>query len=175
MVRRLAFLNQRRNSLIDVNQLAKSKIKAAAAILEQGAILPVSVIRKIDLAVMGAWNRLPVQIFTAVTNMRRDFELIAFPHLIFIAPLIAGRSASVAAKNIATHIAACMSYLAGVNVSAVIDIIFYQITVALYLAFYRGWGLAKIVSYAADRMLVVEAVFDLSAVFKSEVRTFYRR
>ena len=97
MVRRLAFLNQRRNSLIDVNQLAKSKIKAAAAILEQGAILPVSVIRKIDLTIVRARYRFPVEVFATIAYMWRNFELIAFPHFIFVAPLITGSSASVAA------------------------------------------------------------------------------
>ena len=59
--------------------------------------------------------------------------------------------------------------------NAVVGIILDQVAVALDLAFDGGRGLAKLLGYAADRMTVVEPVFDLGAVFESEMGTFARR
>ena len=59
--------------------------------------------------------------------------------------------------------------------NAVVGIILDQVAVALDLAFDGGRGLAKLLGYAADRMTVIQAVFDLGAVRKSEVGAFARR
>jgi len=64
---------------------------------------------------------------------------------------------------------------ARVDVSAVVGIILDYVTVALDLTFYRGWSLAKLFGNRTDRMVVVEPVFDLSAVRKSKVGSFARR
>jgi len=60
-------------------------------------------------------------------------------------------------------------------VSAVVCVIFDQIAVALDLALDGRRGLAEFLSNSSDRMLVVEAIFDLGAVFQNEVRTLFRR
>lgn len=59
--------------------------------------------------------------------------------------------------------------------NAVVGIILDQVAVALDLAFDGGRGLAKLLGYAADRMTVIQAIFDLGAVRKSKVGTFARR
>jgi len=112
VVGRLALLDQRRYGVVDVDQLSESQIETAAAILEQGAIFPVCIIRKIDLAIKSAGHRFPVQSFAAIAYMRRMFEFFAFPDLIFVAPLETCGPASVAAKNIAVCAAACMVHIA---------------------------------------------------------------
>ena len=103
------------------------------------------------------------------------FELFAFPDLIFVAPLETCGPASVAAKNIAVCPAACMVHLAGIDVSAVVGIILDQIAVALDLTGHRRRGLAEILGYSADGMPVIQAIFDLGAVFESKMGTFARR
>jgi len=95
--RRLTFLYERRNDFVDVDQFSESQIESTAAVFEQREILSVSIAGEVQLPVSRAWHRFSVQVFAAITHMRRDLKLVAFPHFVFVAPLIAGRSASVAA------------------------------------------------------------------------------
>lgn len=65
--------------------------------------------------------------------------------------------------------------LTGVDASAVVCVVFDQIAVALDLALDGRRGLAEFLSCAADRMTVIQAIFDLGAVRKSKVGSFARR
>ena len=101
--------------LLAVQETLKSLLQqhsSKASVLWQGAIFPMCIIRKIDLAIKSAGHRFLVQSFAAIAYMRRMFELFALPDLIFVAPLETCGPASVAAKNIAVCAAACMMHIA---------------------------------------------------------------
>ena len=102
---------------------------------EQRAVFAVCSICKIDLSIESTGDRADVQIHTAVTYMRRSFELFTLQHLVFIAPLIAGRSASVAAKCTAVCPAACVVHIAGIDVRTGVGVILDHVAVTLYLTF----------------------------------------
>jgi hypothetical protein len=107
--------------------------------------------------------------------MRRSFELFTLQHLVFIAPLIAGRSASVAAKCTAVCPAACVVHIAGIDVRTGVGVILDHVAVTLYLTFDGRRSFSKIPGYLSDGMMMIETVFNLGAVSEGKVRTFLRR
>ena len=102
--------------------------------------------------------------------MRRLQKFFAGQNFIFVAPTVAVGSATISAKTIAIHPAACMVDIAGIDLSAAVGVILDRSVVALDLTFYRRGSLTKLFGNRTDRMTVVEPVFDLSAVFEGKVR-----
>lgn len=68
-----------------------------------------------------------------------------------------------------------MAHAACVDLSAAICVVLDHSAVTLDLTLDGRWRLAEIICNGSDRMFMVKTVFDLSAVFQSEVRTFLRR
>jgi len=71
--------------------------------------------------------------FARIADMRRLQELFAGQDFVFIAPTVAVSSASISAKAIAIHPAACMADIAGVYLRAAVGVILDRSTVALDL------------------------------------------
>ena len=98
---------------------------------------------------------------TRIANMRRLVQARTNTFLIFRAPFVALSPANGSTETVAVSAATGVAHIAGIDLGATIGIVLNDSKVALYLALDRRWSFADVAAYLADRMPLIETIFDL--------------